>query len=129
MRVLLDTHVWLWWLSDDRALSARGSAVIEDPANEIFVSAISLWEVALKVGLGKLEVDVAELRASIELSGLRALSFEFGDAAEVAKLQPAHHDPFDRALVAQARRHGLRLLSADERLAAYGQPVMRLNEC
>jgi PIN domain nuclease of toxin-antitoxin system len=126
VRCLLDTHVLLWWLTDDRALSAGAGDLIADTANEVYVSAISIWEIAIKSQLGKITVDVDEVLAALAPAGLQPLSFGLDDAAEAGKLPPIHRDPFDRALVAQARCQGLRLLSADDRLAAYGEPVLRL---
>lgn len=128
MRYLLDTHVVIWWLADEPSLPSRAAEVIADVANTIFVSAMSIWEITIKASLGKLEVDVDEVLAALSPAGLEPLSFGIYDAAEVRALPALHRDPFDRALVAQARRNGLQLLTDDDRLAAYGAPVVRLSE-
>jgi PIN domain nuclease of toxin-antitoxin system len=123
---LLDTHVVLWWLADDRNLSPRAIAFIEDDENEFFVSSISVWEIVIKAQLGKIDADVEELRPACVAAGFGSLAFDLDDAVEVAKLPPLHRDPFDRALVAQARCNGLRLLTSDARVMDYGEPVMSL---
>ncbi len=127
MRCLLDTHVFVWWLGDEPTLSVAAREVIADSANEIYVSAISIWEIAMKAPLGKVGADVAGVRAALGPAGLRPLAFGLEDAAETAKLPAIHRDPFDRALVAQARCQGLRLLSGDRILAKYGEPVLSLD--
>jgi PIN domain nuclease of toxin-antitoxin system len=123
---LLDTHVILWWLADDRVLSRRAHAFIADSENEFFVSAISVWEIAIKAQLGKIDADIDEIYPACVAAGLAPLAFDLDDAVEVAKLPPLHGDPFDRALVSQARCNGLRLLTSDNRLIGYGEPVMSL---
>ncbi len=124
MRLLLDTHILLWWLSDDPALPAQAKALIADPANAVFISPMSLWEIAIKARLGKLEADVDEVRAAATDNGFAPLPFTADHASEVARLPDHHRDPFDRALVAQARREPLRLLTHDEAVAAYGESVL-----
>ena len=124
MRLLLDTHMLLWCLRNDAALSQQARALVVDPANEIFVSAISLWEIAIKAGAGKLSADVDEARSAALASGFAPLPFTWGHAAAVAKLPDHHRDPFDRALIAQAQSEPLRLLTHDQALAAYGDIVL-----
>ncbi len=124
MRLLLDTHILLWWLSDDPALPAQAKALIADPANAVFISPMSLWEIAIKARLGTLEADVDEVRAATTDNGFVPLPFTADHASEVARLPDHHRDPFDRALVAQARREPLRLLTHDEAVAAYGESVL-----
>lgn len=126
MRLLLDTHILLWWLADDAALPATADALIADQANGVFVSSMSLWEIAIKSRLGKIAAEVDEVhRAALE-SGFTPLPFTLEHAAEVARLPDHHRDPFDRALVAQARLEPLHLVTCDEVVAAYGEPVLLL---
>lgn len=124
MRLLLDTNVLLWWLGDQPTLPAEAAALIGDRSNEVFASAISLWEIAIKVGVGKLPADVEETRSAILRSEFTPLPFTFRHAAAVAALPKHHRDPFDRALVAQALSEPLRLLTHDRALAAYGDIVL-----
>lgn len=124
MRLLLDTHVLLWALTDDSRLLGAPRTVLTDARNQVFASSINLWEIAIKAELGKLEADVHEIRSAIDDMGLLSIPFDVDDAGEVARLPLRHRDPFDRALVAQARNHGLRLLTADKRVAEYGEVVL-----
>jgi PIN domain nuclease of toxin-antitoxin system len=123
----LDTHVLVWWSIDEKSRLNAAWDLIADPSNEIFVSAISLWEIAIKTQLGRMGGDVARLRSTIAPAGFADLPFLADDAAEIAKLPPIHRDPFDRALIAQARCQGLRLLTADEKLSAYGESVLPID--
>ena len=124
MRLLLDTHILLWWLTDDAVLPARADALITDPANEVFVSPLSLWEIAIKSRLGKIAADVEEIRDAALKSGFAPLPFTLDHAAEVARLPDHHRDPFDRALIAQARFEPLHFVTHDEVIAAYGGGVL-----
>lgn len=116
MRVLLDTHTFLWWLDGDRRLSARGRRLIADAGTEVFVSAASAWEIAIKAAAGKLPgaLDVAaDIPGCMESQGFRPLDITVGHAQRAGALPPLHRDPFDRMLVAQALVEGLPLLSND----------------
>lgn len=122
MRLLLDTHVVLWWLGDDKRLSpaARDEIVI---AEEVRVSAATVWEIAIKRALGRLDVPDDYLE-HVERTRFRPLAIGF-EHAEAAGALPRHHDdPFDRMLVAQARVERLTLVTADRRLAEYGVAVL-----
>ena len=119
MRLLLDTHILLWWLSDDAALPDRADALIADPTNEVFVSPLSLWEIAIKARLGRITADVAEIRTAALASGFTELPVTLEHAVAVADLPDHHRDPFDRALIAQARVEPLRLITHDQIVAAY----------
>lgn len=124
MRILLDTHVFLWWLRDDRRLGARVRAAVSAPRSEILVSAASIWEAAIKAALGKLAVD-GDLVAEIAANGFSELPIS-ARHAQVAGGLPRHHDdPFDRLLVAQASVEGLVLATADGRFDAYGVAILR----
>jgi PIN domain nuclease of toxin-antitoxin system len=118
MRVLLDTHLFLWAVDDSPRLTNAAKAAIES-ADEIYVSAASIWEAAIKARTGKLEVDSAELIAALDSSGFLELYVTAEHAAFVAKLPLHHRDPFDRLLIAQAMTEPLVLLTADASLAQY----------
>lgn len=124
MRLLLDTHILLWWLNDDVDLPPRARLLIADPENDVFVSPMSLWEIAIKSGLGRLDADVEEVRASALASDLAPLPFTLEHAVAVTRLPDIHRDPFDRALIAQARLQPLTLVTHDNVLAAYGETVL-----
>ncbi|ADG19993.1 PIN domain nuclease of toxin-antitoxin system [Paraburkholderia atlantica] len=123
MRLLLDTHVFLWAVTDDRKLTKAARKLILD-ASEVFVSSASIWEASIKAGLGKLEVDVNLLVSEIEASGFLELPVRAVHAALVRDLPDIHKDPFDRLLVAQALSEPLRLLSSDGHLSKYTDLVI-----
>jgi PIN domain nuclease of toxin-antitoxin system len=122
VRLLLDTHALLWWLLDDPALPAAPRRAIER-AEAVFVSAASVWEVAIKQRLGKLPelgFGVAELPGLIRESRFLPLAVEDRHAAAVAALPLHHRDPFDHLLIAQALAEQLTLVTRDRQFAAYG---------
>lgn len=122
MRLLLDTHVLLWWLADDPALSKQARRLIADEP-EVFVSAASAWEIAIKRALGKLDAP-EDLLAALDADGIGRLLIEF-EHAEIAGALPRHHDdPFDRMLVAQAQSEGLTVLTSDARISSYAVAVL-----
>ncbi|AUG03056.1 MULTISPECIES: type II toxin-antitoxin system VapC family toxin [Pseudomonas] len=118
MRVLLDTHILLWTLSDDPKLSAKARKLIESAA-EIYISAASFWEMAIKVGLGKLDVDLEEIREYCLASGFIELAITSEHAIAVKDLEHHHRDPFDRLIVATAISEPMKLLTADPLVAKY----------
>ena len=118
MRVLLDTHVLLWALSDDPKLSSKARRLIENAA-EIYVSAATFWEMAIKVGLGKLDADLDDIREYCLESGFVELPITSEHAIAVKELEPHHKDPFDRLIVATAISEPMRLLTADTQIAQY----------
>lgn len=118
MRLLLDTHVFLWAVTDNRRLGAEARKAML-AASEVFVSAASVWEIAIKSRLGKIEGDPLAMAESIEHSGFSELAVSARHAATVARLPLHHADPFDRLLVAQAVSEPLILLTADSMLARY----------
>lgn len=122
MSVLLDTHAFLWWIADDPRLSHRARSVLSESDREVFFSAASAWEMAIKARLGKLRI--AEklgpfVTDQIETNGFRALPVTLAHAFETHELPDHHRDPFDRLLVAQCRVEGLSLISGDRQLADY----------
>ena len=123
MRLLLDTHIFLWAVAGSRLLKPATRRLIES-ADEVFVSAASIWEVAIKARLGKIEADPAELAVAIAASGFKELAVSAAHAAGVAQLELHHNDPFDRLLIAQALAEPLKLLTADAALAQYTDLVM-----
>lgn len=122
MKLLLDTHVVLWWLLDDPRLAEEVKELIDTEA-EVYLSAVSVWEIGSKQALGKLAGPV-ELLGVVDRCGLIELPVRSRHAVEAAQLRPLHRDPVDRMLVAQARCDGLTLLSRDPRIARY-DVVMR----
>jgi PIN domain nuclease of toxin-antitoxin system len=126
MRLLLDTHIFLWILDDSPRLSQKAREMMTGPATECFVSAVSLWEIAIKASLRRDEfrVDVAKLLTGARAAGLKLLAFQPEHAVRVARLAKHHSDPFDRALVAQALTEPLTLVTRDAALAPYGRTVI-----
>ena len=118
MRLLLDTHVFLWWLADDDRLKEAERQAIRDPENDVYLSAASIWEIVIKRGLGRLRVPEPASVAARRL-GLQSLPITFEHAEATAWLPPLHGDPFDRILVAQARTETLTLVSYDKAIRAY----------
>lgn len=123
-RLLLDTHVWLWWQSGDTRLGAQTRRVLQN-ASEVRFSAASAWEIAIKTSIGKLTLPSdADIAAELSFSGFLSLPVELAHADDVRGLPTHHGDPFDRMLVSQARVEGLTLVTADRQLAAYGIAVL-----
>jgi PIN domain nuclease of toxin-antitoxin system len=123
LRLLLDTHAFLWFVLNDSQLSAAARTAISDPNNEVFVSPATFWEVAIKVSLGKYTLAVpleAFFQQGIQANGFKTLPIEFRHAAQVAALPFHHKDPFDRMLIAQALVEGLTLVSIEAAFASYG---------
>ncbi len=117
-RLLLDTHVFLWWRGNDPGLSAEARAAIAQ-ADVVYVSMASAWEVAIKVGLGRLELP-GPFGQGVRDSQFEPLPIGFDHAEEVARLPQLHRDPFDRMLVAQARVERLDLVTRDPEVLQYG---------
>lgn len=119
MKLLLDTHTFLWWLADDRKLSARARSAIARPSSLVYVSAVSLWEIAIKARLGKLHVENADLEAEIAENGFGELPITARHAHQVAGVPRHHNDPFDHMLVAQAQIEELTLVTFDPAFEHY----------
>ncbi len=122
MKLLLDTHVVLWWQRDDRRLNAAARRAIAG-ADIVWVSAVSAWEVTIKVALGRLRLD-EPFGVLLAADDFTELPLTLAHADALAALPPHHADPFDRALLAQARVEGATLVSHDRALAPYGLPVI-----
>ena len=123
MRLLLDTHVYLWAVAGSPRLKPAARRLIED-ADEVYVSAASLWEIAIKARLGKLRADPRALAEAIEPSGFIELPVRAAHAAGTGDLALHHSDPFDRLLLAQALTEPLRLVTADAMLVRYSDLVL-----
>jgi PIN domain nuclease of toxin-antitoxin system len=127
MRLLLDSHVFLWWVSDDARLSRPQREAISDGANACFLSHASIWELAIKASLGRLELPQSVGRfvsEQCELHGFQLLPITLDAVTRVETLALNHRDPFDRLLVAQAIESELTLATRDTALRAYGVPVL-----
>jgi PIN domain nuclease of toxin-antitoxin system len=122
VRVLLDTHLFLWTVLGSSKLKAPARKAIAN-ASAVFVSSASIWEVSIKAELGKIDVAPALLVDELEAGGFLELPVTARHAAQVADLPPLHGDPFDRLLIAQAQSEQLLLLTVDEALGAYGAAV------
>jgi PIN domain nuclease of toxin-antitoxin system len=122
MRLLLDTHVFLWAVTANRRLKSRTREFLLQ-ADAVYVSAASIWEIAVKTRLGKIEAEAAFLVEAIDSSGFQELPVSAQHAAAVAKLPLHHSDPFDRLLLAQAFLEPLRFVTADSALAVYGGAI------
>ncbi len=126
MNGLLDTHTLVWLDSDPARLSQRVRAFLQEPSNIVLLSVVSIWEMVIKLSLGKVQLSqplqaiIAEQRAN----GVQVLPVELDDVLAVADLPAIHRDPFDRLLVAQANRQGAVLLSADPVVARYPVQVL-----
>jgi PIN domain nuclease of toxin-antitoxin system len=120
-RLLLDTHVALWWLTGSPRLNGAAQTLIAE--SECHLSAVSVWEVAIKFKLGKLEVRPATLLDSCRNAHIRLLPITPEQAAATVELPLLHGDPFDRLLITQARLEHLRLLTVDQRVAEYGGDI------
>jgi PIN domain nuclease of toxin-antitoxin system len=123
VRLLLDTRIFLWYLADSRRLRAPARRAIAE-ADRVFVSAASIWEASIRIGIGKLSAAPDDLVAGIAASGFVELPVTAIVAARVAALPDHHRDPFDRMLVAQAIHEPLHLLTADATLARYSDLVL-----
>ena len=123
MRLLLDTHTFLWWLSDWERISESARAAIADPNNEVLISAVTGWEIGIKKASGRL-VAPDNLAAVVEEKRFEHLSLTFAHAERAGALPPHHRDPFDRMLIAQAQAEGLVLVTRDSRMADYEVATM-----
>ena len=127
MRLLLDTHVLLWWLADDRRLKGPERRAIADAETLVYVSAATVWEIAIKKGLGRLDVDTEVLQRELESGAMIELPVRWRHAKSTGALPRHHEDPFDRLLVAQAQAEGLVLVSYDAAFRDYDVAVLPAN--
>lgn len=128
MNLLLDTHVALWAITDSPKLGERARALIANPANTVWVSVASLWEIAIKhsLGRGDMPIDGIQAKHWFEQSGYQLLNIEAAHVLAVPDLALIHHDPFDRLLVAQALTEPLRLITHDPHVARYSDTIIHI---
>lgn len=127
MRCLLDTHAFLWWISDDARLSSTARRILEDSENDIVFSAVSAWEIAIKSQLGRItfaDDPAIVVREQLSANGFHQLDIEVRHALQVFSLPMLHRDPFDRLLIAQAVVEEVSLLSSDAAIQAYNIPII-----
>ncbi|NKB86619.1 MAG: PIN domain-containing protein [Acidobacteria bacterium] len=123
MRVLLDTHTVLWWLTDSPQLSARARRLITNGGTVAFVSAASLWEISIKESAGRLDTGEVDLPEEFAHANFLDLAISGRHAWEAGRLPRHHGDPFDRIIAAQALAEGLVCVTRDESIGRYGVPV------
>ncbi len=123
MDLLIDTHVFLWWEGESESLPRRVRQTIESPANRVCVSAASVWEIAIKRKLGKLDFE-GPVTAAIQRSGFVDLAVTAFDAETAGQFDWEHRDPFDRLIFAQCLNGGLTLVTADALLKSRGAPII-----
>ena len=124
MNLLLDSHAFLWWLAEDPKLGARARTAVADPSSTVYISAATVWELAIKAALGKLDLGGADLVEEIEANSFIELPMAARHALAAATLPRHHDDPFDRMLIAQARVEGLTLVTRDPAFGAYGVAIL-----
>ncbi|MBV1825628.1 MULTISPECIES: type II toxin-antitoxin system VapC family toxin [Komagataeibacter] len=125
MKVLLDTHALLWWLSDSDRLGDNAREIIADPAHDILVSVVSLWEIAIKIRIGKLDADINDILAAIPGEGFSLLQIQPEHLKILMSLPMHHRDPFDHLLMAQAQAEHATFLSEDGQMDYYSIKIIR----
>ena len=126
-RLLLDTHILLWWLTDDERLGEKTRDAIIETRNDIYVSAASAWEISIKKKIGKL-IAPDDVERFVEDEGFEKLSIDFFHGQTAGNLPEIHKDPFDRMLIAQAQAEGLILVTIDKNIMQYNVRVMDGNK-
>ena len=127
MKVLMDTHVFLWWIEDNPRLSPRAREIISDIENEVFLSAASGWEIAIKARLGRIKLPQDPARFVMEqvtINAFRTLPIQLNHTLHVYTLPPIHRDPFDRILIAQSQLENIPIITADSYIAKYPVEVI-----
>lgn len=128
MRLLLDTHIFIWWADEPEKLSLTVLAALEDETNDLILSVVSAWEIQVKIQLGKLKLSrpLKELiKSQQEINGLHILPVELSHVLTLGALPFHHKDPFDRLLIAQSIVEDITLATADDRLSAYPAILLR----
>jgi PIN domain nuclease of toxin-antitoxin system len=123
MRLLIDTHTFIWWMEASSSLSAAARAAVADPANQILISVASVWELVIKVSSGRLNFP-ADPETIIRAEGFELLAISFAHLRQNGALPFLHKDPFDRMLVAQAMVEAAPLVTRDRQLSRYGVPTL-----
>lgn len=118
---LLDTHAFLWFLSGDARMSSISRGIISDPKNRCFISIASIWEMAIKIKIGKLDLsfDLSEVVTHLSRNSIEVLPITFEHILETMKLDDHHRDPFDRLIIAQARCESITIITKDENFSRY----------
>jgi PIN domain nuclease of toxin-antitoxin system len=124
VKILLDTHILLWWLADDNRLTDFAIQLITNPENQIFISIASYWEMAIKINKGKLRVNLHSIIHQAQNSNFATLAIIEEHILALAKLQDHHKDPFDRVLAAQAMTAPMHLVTHDRNLEQYSELVL-----
>ena len=127
MKILVDTHIFLWAITDDHRLSAENRTVYLDNSNQLYLSVASVWEMLIKCGLGKLPLPKPAsgyILKQMEKNRVEMLTIRAAHLTQLESLPPIHRDPFDRMMVAQASAEGMPILSADPALRRYGVRVL-----
>jgi len=126
MRLLLDTHILLWWLADPGRIAEEARLAISDPENEVFYSAANIWEIKIKSTLGKLApMDRGKTEAALQSDSIHQLAIDACHAWAVGSLPLIHSDPFDRILIAQAVEESLTLVTRDDTVQRYPVSILR----
>jgi len=127
MRVLVDTQIFLWAITDDPKLSARYRTSYSDPSHELYLSMASIWEMLVKAGIGKLPLPqpaIPYLLRQMEKNGLELLPIRTSHLSALEQIPPLHRDPFDRMLVAQAKAESMLMLTSDPKIKGYDISVL-----
>jgi PIN domain nuclease of toxin-antitoxin system len=124
VKLLLDTHALLWWLTDDGQLRGQARDLVEDPGNDVLISMVSLWEIAVKTRVGKLEADIRQILDAVQHEGFTLLDIGMAHLVTLAELPMHHRDPFDHLLIAQAITEDATFISEDRNAVRY--PVRML---
>ena len=124
MRLLLDSHAFLWWLGDESKLKREAMRAIADPSSVVNVSAATIWELSIKASLGKLNLGTVNLVAEIESNDFVELPIAARHSSAAASLPRHHDDPFDRMLIAQAMHEGLTIVTRDPAFSSYGVSIL-----
>ncbi len=119
MNLLLDTHILVWWAAGDRKLPRSLRDRILSDKNDVSVSAATFWELAIKIRLGRIDIDLEELRTAVTADGFGELPVEIAHTLRLRELPDHHRDPFDRLLIAQSIAEGRRLVTRDEAILSY----------
>ena len=128
MKLLVDTHALLWWLSDDRRLGQEARTLIADPGNDVLVSVVSLWESVVKLRVGKLKADIGAIERAIVRDGFRQLAITPAHLTVLANLPLHHRDPFDHLLIAQALDEDALLVSDNQNMPLYPVQLMTCSQ-
>jgi len=127
MKLLLDTHVFLWYISGDKKLTDEATEIIRNPTNEVYLSVVSLWEAIIKYQIGKLplpQLPETYLPEQRDRHRISSLSLDEASVKQLAKLPALHRDPFDRMIICQAREHDMTIVTVDPSIRAYSVTVL-----